>query len=108
MASGSRDSWAGQLDWTKLSASPQRGRDQDQADRPSAESGLPSSRSRTSVSLNRRWPPGVRMLLMRPDAAHLVTVLGSTLKSAATSPGVSKRSLLPSIVFTPWSLRVSP
>jgi hypothetical protein len=39
------------------------------------------------------------MLLIRPEAAHLVTVLGSTLKSAATSPGVSKRSLLPSIVF---------
>jgi hypothetical protein len=39
------------------------------------------------------------MLLIRPDAAHLVTVFGSTLKSAATSPGVSKRSLVPSIVI---------
>ena len=39
------------------------------------------------------------MLLIRPDAAHRVTVFGSTLKSAATSPGVSKRSLVPSIVI---------
>ena len=36
------------------------------------------------------------MLLMRPDAAHRVTVFGSTRKSAATSPGVRRRSLLPS------------
>ena len=35
-------------------------------------------------------------LLMRPDAAHRVTVFGSTRKSAATSPGVRRRSLLPS------------
>jgi len=40
------------------------------------------------------------MLLMRPDAAHRVTVFGSTRKSAATSPGVRRRSLLPS-TFTP-------
>ena len=45
--------------------------------------------------------PGVRMLLIRPEAAHRVTVLGSTRKSVATSPGVSKRSLVPSIVHAP-------
>jgi hypothetical protein len=44
------------------------------------------------------------MLLMRPDAAHRVTVFGSTRKSAATSPGVSRRSLLPS-TFHPSYLR---
>jgi hypothetical protein len=33
---------------------------------------------------------------MRPEAAHRVTVFGSTRNSAATSPGVSRRSLLPS------------
>lgn len=32
------------------------------------------------------------MLLIRPAAAHRVTVFGSTRKSAATSPGVSRRS----------------
>jgi hypothetical protein len=32
------------------------------------------------------------MLWIRPAAAHRVTVLGSTRKSAATSPGVSRRS----------------
>jgi hypothetical protein len=36
------------------------------------------------------------MLLMRPDAAHRVTVFGSTRNRAATSPGVRRRSLLPS------------
>ena len=36
------------------------------------------------------------MLLIRPEAAHRVTVFGSTRKSAATSPGVRRRSLLPS------------
>jgi len=36
------------------------------------------------------------MLLMRPDAAHRVTVFGSTRKRAATSPGVRRRSLFPS------------
>jgi len=36
------------------------------------------------------------MLVMRPEAAQRVTVFGSTRNSAATSPGVSKRSLLPS------------
>ena len=44
------------------------------------------------------------MLLMRPDAAHRVTVFGSTRKSAATSPGVRSRSLLPS-TFHPSYLR---
>jgi hypothetical protein len=44
------------------------------------------------------------MLLIRPDAAHRVTVFGSTRKSAATSPGVSRRSLLPS-TFHPSYLR---
>jgi hypothetical protein len=52
----------------------------------------PSSKARTSDSRNRRCPPGVRMLLMRPAAAHRVTVFGSTRNSAATSPGVSRRS----------------
>jgi len=36
------------------------------------------------------------MLVIRPDAAHRVTVFGSTRNKAATSPGVSSRSLLPS------------
>lgn len=36
------------------------------------------------------------MLVIRPEAAHRVTVFGSTRNSAATSPGVSNRSLLPS------------
>ncbi len=49
-------------------------------------------------------PPGVRMLLMRPDAAQRVTVFGSTRNRAATSPGVSSRSLLPSILATPPDL----
>ena len=52
----------------------------------------PSSRARTSDSRNRRWPPGVRMLPIRPAAAQRVTVFGSTRNSAATSPGVSRRS----------------
>lgn len=36
------------------------------------------------------------MLVILPDAAHRVTVFGSTRKRAATSPGVSSLSLLPS------------
>jgi hypothetical protein len=36
------------------------------------------------------------MLVIRPEAAQRVTVFGSTRNRAATSPGVSKRSLLPS------------
>jgi len=44
------------------------------------------------------------MLLMRPEAAHRVTVFGSTRKSAATSPGVRSRSLFPS---TPLPLLTS-
>jgi hypothetical protein len=63
---------------------------------PPAACASPRSRARTSDSRNRRWPPGVRMLLMRPDAAHRVTVFGSTRKRAATSPGVRRRSLFPS------------
>ena len=45
------------------------------------------------------------MLVMRPEAAQRVTVFGSTRKSVATSPGVSKRSLLPSTFSL---LRLSP
>src|SRR5215467_3065583 len=75
---------------------------------PFCEFDSPSSSSRTSASRNRRCPPGVRMLLIRPDAAHRVTVFGSTLNSAATSPGVSRRSLLPSISPTPWVRGLSP
>jgi hypothetical protein len=45
------------------------------------------------------------MLVIRPDAAQRVTVFGSTRNRAATSPGVSRRSLLPS-TFSP--LRLSP
>jgi len=44
------------------------------------------------------------MLLMRPEAAHRVTVFGSTRKSAATSPGVRRRSLLPSTISPPISV----
>src|SRR6478672_12199511 len=51
-----------------------------------------ASRSWISDSRNLRWPPGVRMDPMRPADAHRVTVLGSTLNSRATSPGVSHRS----------------
>ena len=65
-------------------------------DAPPAGCDSPRSNARTSDSRNLRCPPGVRMLLMRPDAAHRVTVFGSTRKSAATSPGVRRRSLLPS------------
>src|SRR5580700_12229021 len=65
----------------------------------------PRSKARTSDSRNLRWPPGVRMLVMRPEAAQRVTVFGSTRNRAATSPGVSRRSLLPS-KFSP--LRLSP
>ena len=63
---------------------------------PPAGCDSPRSNARTSDSRNLRCPPGVRMLLMRPDAAHRVTVFGSTRNSAATSPGVRRRSLLPS------------
>ena len=65
----------------------------------------PRSSARTSDSRNLRCPPGVRMLVMRPEAAQRVTVFGSTRNRAATSPGVSRRSLLPS-TFSP--LRLSP
>jgi hypothetical protein len=63
---------------------------------PPAACDSPRSNARTSDSRNLRCPPGVRMLLIRPEAAHRVTVFGSTRKSAATSPGVRRRSLLPS------------
>src|SRR4051794_18727904 len=52
----------------------------------------PLSNARTSDSRNRRWPPGVRMLPMRPAAAQRVTVFGSTRNNEATSPGVSSLS----------------
>jgi hypothetical protein len=39
-------------------------------------------------SCKRRWPPRVRMQESFSARAHLVTVLGSTLNRAATSPGV--------------------
>jgi hypothetical protein len=68
----------------------------------------PRSSARTSDSRNLRCPPGVRMLVMRPEAAHLVTVFGSTRKSAATSPGVSRRSLLPSTFSTPPTVSLKP
>ena len=45
------------------------------------------------------------MLVMRPEAAQRVTVFGSTRNSAATSPGVRRRSLLPSTFSL---LRLSP
>jgi threo-3-hydroxy-L-aspartate ammonia-lyase len=45
------------------------------------------------------------MLVMRPEAAQRVTVFGSTRNRAATSPGVSNRSLLPSTISP---LRLSP
>ena len=74
----------------------------DAAGCPSDEGSLsPRSRARTSDSRNRRCPPGVRMLVIRPDAAHRVTVFGSTRNRAATSPGVSSRSLLPSTFPSP-------
>src|SRR5579863_1142861 len=50
------------------------------------------------------------MLLIRPEAAQRVTVFGSTRKSAATSPGVSKRSLLSSTIIRlscPYRLSLS-
>ena len=46
------------------------------------------------------------MLLIRPEAAHRVTVLGSTRKRAATSPGVSKRSLLSSTIIASLPVQV--
>jgi hypothetical protein len=45
------------------------------------------------------------MLVMRPEAAQRVTVFGSTRNSVATSPGVRRRSLLPSTFSL---LRLSP
>ena len=52
------------------------------------------------------------MLVMRPEAAQRVTVFGSTRNSAATSPGVRRRSLLPStfslLRLSPPSLPQSP
>src|ERR1700734_2174511 len=64
---------------------------------PSAVASLsPRSSARTSDSRNRRCPPGVRMLVIRPDAAQRVTVFGSTRNRAATSPGVSSLLLFPS------------
>ncbi len=53
-----------------------------------------AARPRTSDSRNLRCPPGVRMLVMRPEAAQRVTVFGSTRNRATTSPGVSRRSLV--------------
>ena len=44
------------------------------------------------------------MLLIRPAAAHRVTVFGSTRNKAATSPGVSRRSL----VLSTFSLPLCP
>ena len=41
------------------------------------------------------------MLVIRPEAAQRVTVFGSTRNRAATSPGVSRRSLLPSTFQSP-------
>ena len=61
----------------------------------------PRRRACTSDSRKRRCPPGVRMLLIRPAAAQRVTVFGSTRKRAATSPGVSRRSLLLSTISPP-------
>ena len=51
----------------------------------------PLRKPRTSLSLYRRWPPGVRIDDSLPPRAHRVTVLGSTRSMAATSAGVSKR-----------------
>jgi len=101
IGSGSRDlcrtTGAQRLSRPALANRPGRSRQLNQLECAGVLPGWPSSSSRTSDSRNLRCPPGVRMLLIRPDAAHRVTVLGSTLKSAATSPGVSNRSLLPSI-----------
>ncbi len=69
--------------------------------------GQPSERPRREggralpIRGSARCPPGVRILLMRPAAAQRVTVFGSTLKRAATSPGVSSRSLLLSTISPP-------
>src|SRR4051794_10395159 len=60
-----------------------------------------ASRVFTSDSRNRRWPPGGRVEPIRPAVAQRVTVLGSTRKRAATSPGVSSRSLTwPTVAVT--------
>lgn len=48
------------------------------------------------------------MLVIRPEAAQRVTVFGSTRNRAATSPGVSKRSLLPSTLSFLRLCRLSP
>lgn len=47
----------------------------------------------TSPARYRRWPPRVLMQVNLPALAQRVTVLGSTLKSAATSAGVSNCSI---------------
>jgi len=48
------------------------------------------------------------MLVIRPEAAQRVTVFGSTRNRAATSPGVSKRSLLPSTFQSPPTVSPEP
>ena len=53
---------------------------------------LPSNRIWTSDWRYRRWPPRVLIAVNFPDFAHRVTVLGSTLKIAATSDGVRRTS----------------
>src|SRR5581483_12122266 len=45
-------------------------------DQTAAVVGSPLSSARTSDSRNRLCPPGVRMLLIRPEAAQRVTVFG--------------------------------
>ena len=54
--------------------------------------GIPAISARTSDSRYRRWPPSVRIDASLPAFAQRVTVLGSTLKRAATSAGVSNGS----------------
>ena len=51
----------------------------------------PFRNPRTSVSLYRRCPPGVRIDDSLPPLAHRVTVFGSTRSIAATSAGVRRR-----------------
>ena len=58
-----------------------------------------ASSARTSVSRNRRCPPGVRMDPIHPLDAHRATVLGSTRNICATWCGVSSRSVFSSVTL---------
>lgn len=58
----------------------------------------PERKASTSARRYRRCPPGVLKCGSFPSSAHRATVSTETLKSVATSPLVSGRSVLPVVV----------